>query len=244
MERQIGDLAVQALNIPEKVIIVLDRAQDEQCTLFKVEGKNMCTLDCLKEAVSLFIHNKLEVCPQSHIALMTINECSASWNNDFTRNPRELLHTLGQIKACLVEDKFNLELVFDSIKEHVKVDFSEYRNIPPPYMVHVLFVYSRSYTIPEINVTGPLMNMLSSPYFVVDTCITHKNATFGNNVDKITEVLKQMNVNKMGYFYSEGKRSLHLFNNFGRLLGHPLQRFRQENADYSLQSALARLTKK
>lgn len=220
-------------NHPEKIIICIDRTQDDEFTKFyPASGEPYTPLHMLKRAVTMFLHNKFFIDQKHQYALVTLQENTSKWLHGFTSNIQSIMQELNKIDPCHAEDIFNLNSLFEAIldKMHVPEGFWE----PPQTTFRVVLLYNRSYTLPEINLDDKLVEVLNSSKFFLDILMTHEPPDTDNNCQKIFDVLQGLDKKGCGYFFSVGRSMQELYASMGKLLSHPLQRPLQSKAVYTL----------
>lgn len=211
-------------NIPEKLILVIDRAQDENFTPFIANNSKFTPLSMLKRAIHLFIKLKHTINKYNEFAVITLNENNAKWILNFTTDMRKLKDVLNKIDKCEVEDTFNLNSLFDEINENISMPEVVRPEIPPSYIVRTVIFYGRSYTIPKIQLNECVENLLENPYFICDVLITHEPVESSNYCNKIFNVLQELDKKGLAYFFPVCRDSRRLHNCAAKLLAHPLQR--------------------
>ncbi|KAI4458123.1 hypothetical protein MML48_7g00007146 [Holotrichia oblita] len=225
-------------NVPEKIIIILDRAEDEVSTCFELNnGNKLKPLDMLKDSVKFFLNMKNSFDNKHEFALITLNENSASWIHDFTNNIQSIIQKLKEIEECETEDIFDLGTVFDLINKNIKVPTQNSDLvIPPPFVVRALFLYNRSITMPEIELTDEISELLHSPYFTFDVAMTHEIPDSSNKCNLIFKELQQLDTKGFAYFFPISRSAALLYAAIAKLLSHPLQRCTQKDANYKINS--------
>jgi len=227
-------------NVPEKIIIVLDRANDENCTNFEMTtGKQYSPLFMLQHALQLFLYNKSFIDTRHQFALMVLNENSATWVHDFTNAPQDIIASVRSMTEfpCDPEDIFDLNSVFDIINKKVEVNpTSKDLTIPPLEVVRTILLYGRSYSIPQLTRTQEIETLLSSPYFTVDVVMTHEPPDAANHCDRIFKALQEIDRKGFAYSFSVSRNASELHCAMAKVLSHPLQRPHQLHAKYDVAS--------
>lgn len=225
-------------NVPEKIIIVLDHACDENITDFEMNsGKKYTPLFMLQHALKIFLHSKSSIDSKHEYALMLLNANSATWVHSFTNSPQDILASLEGIieTPCEPEDIFNLNTIFNLIKEEVELCPSQ-EDVPPAYVVRVILLYGRSYSIPQLQRTMEIEELLSSPYFIVDVIMTHEPPDSANHCERIFKALQQIDIKGYGYSFSVSRNASDLHCAMAKILSHPLQRIHQQDINYDMSS--------
>ncbi|XP_065156525.1 BRISC and BRCA1-A complex member 1-like [Atheta coriaria] len=225
-----------AYNAPEKIIIVYDSAIDEVSTGFLMNNEKICPTVMLKRSLRFFLYNKQLIDPRHEFALVVIDDNSVVWLKDFTCHIDTIINALDEISACETEDILVLDNLFKLIGTKVKMpEIKENFNVPPPYVVRVLFTYGRSYTMPKLDYQlQEVFSLVSSPYFTFDILMTHEMPSTTNNCIKIFKDLQQIDCKGFAYFFPVGRSAAQLHLCIAKLLGHPLQRSVQRLADYTI----------
>ncbi|GJQ77053.1 hypothetical protein Trydic_g23625 [Trypoxylus dichotomus] len=228
--------ALPPYNVPEKILIILDRAEDEVSTYFELNnGNKLKPLDMLKDSLKFFLNTKNSIDKRHKFALLTLNENSASWIHDFTNNVQSIIQEMEEIEECETEDIFDLATVFDLINKNVKVPPSKNDLIiPPPFVVRAIFLYNRSITMPQIEMTDEIRKLLESPYFTFDVAMTHEVPDSSNKCNLIFKELQQLDTKGYAYFFPVSRSASLLYTAMAKLLAHPLQRCTQKDANYKL----------
>lgn len=211
-------------NVPEKLILVIDRAQDENYTPFIANNSKITPLSMLKRAIQIFIKLKHTINNYNEFAIVTLNENNAKWVLNFTGDMRKLRDALNKIDKCEVEDTFNLNSLFDEINENISVPEFVKPEIPPSHIVRTVIFYGRSYTIPKIQLNECIESLLENPYFICDVLMTHEPVESSNYCNKIFNVLQELDKKGLAYFFPVCRDSRRLHNCAAKLLAHPLQR--------------------
>lgn len=223
-------------NVPEKIVIVLDRALDENCTSFEImSGKKYSPLFMLQHAIKLFLHNKIAIDNQHEFALVFLNENSATWIHDFTSSPQDIIRTMQSDTECEPEDIFDLNSLFGLIAKRVELDIPKNNLlVPPTFVVRTVLLYGRSYSIPQLSKMNEIKELLDSPYFTLDVIMTHEPPSSGNHCSKIFKVLQEIDTKGFGYSFSVSRNASDLHLAMAKILSHPLQRMHQLNAKYDI----------
>ncbi|XP_018565083.1 BRISC and BRCA1-A complex member 1 [Anoplophora glabripennis] len=223
-----NESSIPNANVPEKLILVIDRAQDENFTPFVANNSKFTPLSMLKRAIQLFIKLKHTINKSNEFAIVVLNENNAKWILNFTSDMRKLKDAINKIDKCEVEDTFNLNSLFDEIKENVTMPNLLKLEVPPSYIVRTVIFYGRSYTIPKIQLNESIENLLENPYFICDVLITHEPVESSNYCHKIFNALQELDKKGLAYFFPVCRDSRRLHNCAAKLLGHPLQRPKQK----------------
>ncbi|KAJ8921888.1 hypothetical protein NQ315_008521 [Exocentrus adspersus] len=212
-------------NVPEKLVLVIDRAQDENFTPFILNNSKFTPLSMLKRAVHMFIKLKNTINKHNEFAIIVLNENNAKLLLHFTSDMRKLKDAVNKISKCEVEDTFNLNSLFDEIRANIVMpDPTVKEEIPPSHIVRTVIFYGRSYTIPKFEPSERIQRLLKNPYFICDVLITHEPVEASNYCKKIFNALQSIDKNGLAYFFPVCRDTRRLHNCAAKLLGHPLQR--------------------
>lgn len=235
-EFEIPERSLPSYNLPEKIVIVIDTAQDEVSTDFQLSNGNSCTpLSMLKCAIEIFLHNKHSIDDNHEYALVILNENTASWILDFTNNIQDILKSLRNLEDCHTEDIFDLNSLFDVINKNIAIPCTKASLVvPPQYVVRAIMLYGRSFTVPQLTRTNEIDNILSSPYFTFDVLMTHEPPSADNNCNKIFKVFQNLDTKGFAYFFTVSRNVIALHTAMAKLLSHPLQRPVQKQANYTV----------
>ncbi|KAJ8948393.1 hypothetical protein NQ314_008433 [Rhamnusium bicolor] len=219
-----GEYSLPNENVPEKIILVIDRAQDENFTPFVTNNCTFTPLSMLKRAIHVFLKLKHTINKYNEFAIVVLNENNAKWILNFTSDMRKLRDAINRITECEVEDTFNLNSLFDELVNNITMPDTIKSEIPPSYIVRTVIFYGRSYTIPEIELDEKLENLLENPYFTCDVLMTHEPVDPSNHCNRIFTALQNLDKKGLAYFFPVCRDSRRLHNCAGKLLAHPLQR--------------------
>lgn len=235
-EVQLPKRSVLPYNVPEKIILVLDTALDENFTEFQLADNASCTsLTILIRGIEMFLCNKSAIDQRHQYAVMILNDNTVKWVVNFTSDIDKILKELNNLNECSTEDIFDLNQVFNLIHDHVMLEpVNEEMKVPPAYIVRTVLFYARSYTVPQLTRTQEVESLLSSPYFSFDILMVHEPPSTDNNCTKIANILQEIDCKGFSYFFSVTRSRSDLFVAMAKLLAHPLQRPVQSVAKYTL----------
>ncbi|XP_018328002.1 BRISC and BRCA1-A complex member 1-like [Agrilus planipennis] len=228
--------SLPSFNVPEKIIIAVDRVQDDNCSEFVTSGKSYSPLVMVKKAVEVFIHNKAILNSSHQFGLMGLNETNVDWIQDFTSSPQDIINSVNAMKECQTEDIFDLSSVFNMINRKIALNVakSDVDDIPN-FVVRLILIYGRSYTIPKLEKSEEIEKLLNCPYFTVDCVMTHEPVSSANNCDTIFRQLQQLDRKGFSYCFAVARNAFDLYVSMAKLLSHPLQRPPQDDAKYYLE---------
>lgn len=210
-------------NIPEKIILVIDQAQDENVTPFKLNNGSYTPLSMLKRAIHVFIKLKHTINKNHEFAIVILNTNNARWYLNFSTDVRQIFNFIDKLDECEVEDTFKMNSLFEELLENISLPVMK-ENVSPPYLIRTILCYGRSYTLPKMELTEEIKELLQHPYFVVDVLMSHEPVDKGNNCKKIFECLQNLDKKGYSYFFPVCRDTKRLHTCFAKLLAHPLQR--------------------
>ncbi|CAH1163324.1 unnamed protein product [Phaedon cochleariae] len=211
-------------NVREKIILAIDRAQDENCTPFMTEKSKFTPLSMFRRSLHLFLKLKHLINKDNEFALVVLNENSAKWHLNFTNDLRKLNQEIERITQCDVEDTFNMNNLLQEISHHVQVPETDSDEIAPTFVIRTILLYGRSYTIPVYKPDINIETILKKPYFYFDVLFTHEPVDRSNNCNNIFEALQSLDKKGLSYFFPVCRDTRRLHNSMAKLLAHPLQR--------------------
>jgi len=218
-----SDYILPNMDTLEHIVLVIDTAQDENCTPFIIGNQKYTPLGMLRRAISIFIKLKHNINPHHEFAIIVMNESDARLALPFTNDSRKLNDCLNKLTECETEDVFDLNTVFKIIME-VEAPQPLAPGIAPPYVLRTIIFYGRSYTLPEITITKELSMYLNHPFFTCDILMTHEPVEASNHCEKIFLILQNLDKKGTAYFFPVCRDLRRLHRCTGKLLAHPLQR--------------------
>ncbi|XP_017770328.1 PREDICTED: BRISC and BRCA1-A complex member 1-like [Nicrophorus vespilloides] len=221
-------------NVPERIIIVYDRAEDEVSTKFELGAQSFTPADMIKRSLEFFLHNKSSIDNRHQFALVVLNENSVVWVKDFTHDVKSIITTLQDTPNCHTEDVLVLDKLFDLVNSKSELRKLDTGNldVPPKYVVRILFVYGRSFTMPQIKNQDLRKGIVENPFFTFDVIMTHEKPNTDNNAERISKFLQNVDTKGFAYFFPVARNAKDLHIAMAKLLGHPLQRPCQKAANY------------
>ncbi|KAL1505515.1 hypothetical protein ABEB36_005063 [Hypothenemus hampei] len=210
-------------DVIERIILVIDRVQDENYTPFVLGNQTFTPLNMVKKAISIFIKLKLGINHKHEFAIIVMNNNKASVLMEFTNNPKQLVDALNRISECETEDVFDLNTIFDLI-ETAELPEPVDSGLAPPFLLRTVIFYGRSYTIPKLTLNEGLERLLNNKNFVCDVLMTHEPLETSNNCQKIFDHLQNLDPKGYGYFFPVCRDYKRMFKYTGKLLAHPFQR--------------------
>jgi len=229
---------VPELNLPEKILLVIDTVREQQCTSFKLgTGATYLPLFMIKRVVENFVGAKSTIQPGVHeYALMSLDSHGASWLCDYTSNTKTVLNHLESVTEDVLDEEqktYDLGLLFEVI--HARVAMPP-RN-QPTFTSRVILIYGRSNSVPKFH-TGQkyLENLTENPYFFLDVLFAHEPPSDDNMCEAVYAEITALDTTSFSYIFEVGRNAAKIHDNMAKLLAHPLQRPPQKDASYTLYS--------
>lgn len=226
------------INLPEKILLVIDTVKERQCTPFKLgTGATYSPLFMIKRVVENFLGAKSTIQPGVHeYALMSLDSHDASWLCDYTCNTKTVLNHLENIVEDVPDEEqktCDLGQLFEAIHARVAIPT---RN-QPTFVSRVILIYGRSSSIPKFH-TGQkyLDNLTENPYFFLDVLFVHEPLSDDNMCEAVYAEIAALDTTNFSYIFEVGRNAAKIHDNMAKLLAHPLQRPLQKDASYTLYS--------
>ncbi|KAK2575711.1 hypothetical protein KPH14_012100 [Odynerus spinipes] len=227
------------LNIPEKILFVVDTVKEENYTPFKVgTGESYPPLYMIKRVVETFINAKSTIQRKHEYGLMILDSAGTRWICDFTNNIKIILTCLDTIEESSDEEKtFDIGQVFKEIQSQITV--KSYEITLPMFTTRVILIYSRSNCIPRFH-SGQkcLTNLTENPYFFLDVLFVHEPPTAENLCEKVYAEIITLDTTNFSYILEVGRNAAKLHDNMAKLLAHPLQRPPQKDMCYTINESI------
>ncbi|KAG8234034.1 hypothetical protein J437_LFUL013202 [Ladona fulva] len=222
------------VHTPEKVILCFDLSGDQfyMTTKFN-EVNSISSLSVIKQAIEMFIHSKHMIDKRHEFAFVVVHQ-KAVWLQDFTNKPKDLITVLSELTETPSSSSFCLSSLFDVIRENIKLPSVEDPNLPPPYVVRAILVYSRSQCVPKFyDGKENFQSLMSSKYFNFDYVVIHESLSAeGDTSGEIANAFLEMNSKPYSLKFNICRSATKLFDTMAKLLSHPLQRY----ASYDLRT--------
>lgn len=232
---------IPELNLPEKIILVIDTVREQQCTPFKLgTGATFSPLYMIKRVVESFVGAKSTIQPGIHeYALMSLGSQGASWLCDYTSNIKTVVNHLESITEDVLDEEqktYDLGQLFEAIHARIAIPAMN----QPMFVSRVILIYGRSNSIPKFH-TGHkyLENMTGNPCFFLDVLFVHEPASDDNMCEAVYAEIAALDTTNYSYIFEVGRNPAKLHDNMAKLLAHPLQRPLQKDAFYSFISNTA-----
>lgn len=229
------------LNLPEKILFVIDTVKEQQCTPFKLgTGATYSPLCMIKRVVETFIHAKSTIQPGHEYALMTLDTCGAYWLCDYTNNIKTVLGHLESITENVSDQEqrsYDFSQMFEKIHARIAIPQSakhQTANLVPTFTSRMILIYTRSNSIPKFQ-TGQkyLENLTENPYFFLDVLFVHEPPTSDTMCDAVYAEIAALDTTNFSYILEVGRNAAKIHDNMAKLVAHPLQRPPQKDASYS-----------
>ncbi|XP_014470585.1 PREDICTED: BRISC and BRCA1-A complex member 1-like [Dinoponera quadriceps] len=234
------------LNLPEKILIVIDTVREQQCTPFKLgTGATYSPLYMIKRAVESFVHAKSTIQMSHEFALMTVDARSIHWLCDYTSDIRTVLVHLDGVSEDVVDEEqriYDLDQLFEAIYTRITIPTTREQSAPaaPTFTSRVILIYGRSNSIPKFhNGRKYLYDLTDNPYFFLDVLFVHEPPGEDNRCEEVYAEITTLDTTNLSYILEVGRNAANIHNNMAKLLAHPLQRPLQNDASYTLYSTQA-----
>ncbi|XP_070151443.1 BRISC and BRCA1-A complex member 1 isoform X1 [Polyergus mexicanus] len=226
---------IPELNLPEKIILVIDTVREQKFTPFKFgTGATFSPLYMIKRAVENFICAKATIQPGVHeYALMSLDSQGAFWLCDYTSNIKTVVNHLEGIAEDVLEEEqrtYDLGQLFETI--HARTATPAMNR--PMFVSRVILIYGRSNSIPKFR-TGHkyLENLTENPCSFLDVLFVHEPASDDNMCEAVYAEIAALDTTNYSYIFEVGRNPAKLHDNMAKLLAHPLQRPLQKDASYT-----------
>ncbi|XP_011871814.1 PREDICTED: BRISC and BRCA1-A complex member 1-like [Vollenhovia emeryi] len=226
---------VPELNLPEKILLVVDTVREQQCTPFKLgTGATYPPLFMIKRVVESFVGAKSTIQPGVHeYALMSLGSRGASWLCDYTSNTKTVLNHLESVAEDVPDEEhktYDLGLLFEVIHARAATP----ARCQPTFTSRVILIYGRSNSVPKFH-TGQkyLENLTENPYFFLDVLFAHEPPGNDNMCEAVYAEIAALDTTSFSYIFEVGRNAAKIHDNMAKLLAHPLQRPPQKDASYT-----------
>ncbi|KOB68576.1 BRISC and BRCA1-A complex member 1 [Operophtera brumata] len=228
------------VNVPEKIIICLDVCYDNNNALYRLgDGTTFTPVNMMKRVLDFFLYSKNAINKNTEFALLILKGNEPCWVQNMTSNLRDIINAVDYLNAeeCTSEN-FDFKKIFQMVKQ--KVEIPEYKEgeciLPPPCVVRMIVLYSRSNCIPLISQDDPCLIFLKKQmYFYIDILLAHEDDCSTYKCEGIYDALQYLD-NGYSYVYEVSRNATKIHDCIAKLLAHPLQRPLQKHTDYSFGS--------
>lgn len=233
-----------SVNLPEKILFVIDTVRERSCTPFKLStGAKYTPLFMMKRVVENFVCIKSTIQRSHEYALMILNSQGAQWTCDFTSNIKSIVNQLDVIDEDVMEEdqeSYDFGQLFDKIQSKLQCSLTNKHCIsaPPSFVFRVILMYSRSNSIPRFCTDRKCLDrLMENPYFFMDALYVHEPPSSENSCEEIYGEIAKMDTTNFSYILEVGRNAAKLHDNMAKLLAHPLQRPPQRDACYTIHSS-------
>ncbi|KAK0178910.1 hypothetical protein PV327_007750 [Microctonus hyperodae] len=228
------DMKLPALNLPEKILIIIDTIRESDCTPFEFGcGSKYSPLDIIKRAVQFFICSKSTINPKHEYALMILDADSAKLICDFTNDEKKLSSILKEIQEIVLTDTveyFDLDTCFQIISGF-SIGIGE---MFPSYVYRTILIYTRSNCIPRFYMRHNFELFMKHNYYFFDALFVHEPPSDNNKSELVYAELSKLDIKNNSWIFEVGRYAAQLHTQMAKLLAHPLQRPKQDSADYKI----------
>ncbi|XP_031845415.1 BRISC and BRCA1-A complex member 1 isoform X2 [Nomia melanderi] len=235
---------LSGINLPEKILFVIDTVREKNCTPFKLStGAEYMPLFMMKRVVENFVCIKSTIQRSHEYAIMTLNSQGARWICDFTSNIKSIVGHLDIIDEDTCEEDlsaYDLGQLFERIQSKVPLPPKKHTStLLPTFVTRVILMYSRSNDIPKFLTSKKFFDNLTENWcFFIDVLYIHEPPDSKNLCEEIYAEMAMLDTANYSYILEVGKNAAKLHDNMAKLLAHPLQRPSQKDACYTIYSSL------
>ncbi|XP_076629065.1 BRISC and BRCA1-A complex member 1 [Colletes latitarsis] len=227
------------MNLPEKILFVIDTIREKNCTPFKLTtGAKYMPLFMIKRVVENFVCIKSSIQSSHEYALMILNTQGVHWICDFTNNIKTIVNLLDTINEDVLEENqqiYCLGQMFATIQSRLLMPPKKQGTTIPTFVNRVILMYSRSYCVPIVYTGKTFLERLTdNPYFFIDVLYVHEPPSSENSCEKIYAELATLETTNFSYILEVGRNAAKLHDNMAKLLAHPLQRPPQKDTCYTI----------
>ncbi|CAF2031548.1 unnamed protein product [Brassica oleracea var. botrytis] len=209
----------------EDILICVD-VDAESMAEMKTTGTNgrpLTRMECVKQAIILFIHNKLSINPDHRFAFATLSKSAAWLKKDFTSDAASAIASLRGLSATKSSGRADLTQLFRVAAHEAKISRAQNR------ILRVILIYCRSSVRPTHE--WPLKQKL----FTLDVMYLHDKPSPDNCpqdvYDSLVDAVERVSEYE-GYIFESGQGlARSVFKPMSILLSHPQQRCAQDDLD-------------
>lgn len=226
---------VPELNLPEKILLVIDTVKEQQCTPFKLgTGATYSPLFMIKRVVENFVCAKSTIQPGVHqYALMSLEAMDTCWLCDYTSNIKTVFNYLEGIEENTLDEEqktYDLGNLFETIHGRIAIPSKH----QPAFVSRVILIYGRSSSVPKFYTRQKyLENLTENPYFFLDVLFVHEPPGDDDICEKVYAEIAALDTMGFSYIFEVGRNAAKIHDNMAKLLAHPLQRPLQKDASYT-----------
>ncbi|EOA17155.1 hypothetical protein CARUB_v10005423mg, partial [Capsella rubella] len=218
--------ALKAGRIKSEDILICIDVDAESMVEMKTTGTNgrpLIRMECVKQAIILFVHNKLSINPDHRFAFATLSKSAAWLKKDFTSDAESAVASLRGLSANKSSSRADLTLLFRAAAQEAKISRAQNR------ILRVILIYCRSSMRPIHD--WPLNQKL----FTLDVMYLHDKPSPDNCpqdvYDSLVDAVEHVSEYE-GYIFESGQGlARSVFKPMSMLLSHPQQRCAQDDLD-------------
>uniref|UniRef100_A0A1J3J0W7 BRISC and BRCA1-A complex member 1 n=1 Tax=Noccaea caerulescens TaxID=107243 RepID=A0A1J3J0W7_NOCCA len=218
--------ALKPARIKSEDIIICVDVDAESTVEMKTTGTNgrpLIRMECVKQAIILFIHNKLSINPDHRFAFATLSKSAAWLKKEFTSDAESAVASLRGLSATKSSGRADLTLLFRAAAHEAKNSRAQNR------ILRVILIYCRSSVRPTHD--WPINQKL----FTLDVMYIHDKPGPDNCpqdvYDSLVDAVEHVSEYE-GYIFESGQGlARSVFKPMSILLAHPQQRCAQDDLD-------------
>ncbi|KAH9316685.1 hypothetical protein KI387_025312 [Taxus chinensis] len=203
----------------------IDRQMEADMKSVGTKGQAFTRLDCIKQAICLFVHSKLAINPNHRFAFARLDQSATWWQREFTNDLNTINASVRGLAADAVYKHCDLSQLFRMAASEAKKSRAQFRSL------RVILIYCRSSVVPEHPSHWPETQKL----FNLDVMYLHDKPSRENCPQKVydalVDALERVSEHE-GYIFENGTGLTRvLFRDMCILLSHPQQRCAQDDID-------------
>uniref|UniRef100_A0A1J3G1T5 BRISC and BRCA1-A complex member 1 n=2 Tax=Noccaea caerulescens TaxID=107243 RepID=A0A1J3G1T5_NOCCA len=218
--------ALKPARIKSEDILICVDVDAESTVEMKTTGTNgrpLIRMECVKQAIILFIHNKLSINPDHRFAFATLSKSAAWLKKEFTSDAESAVASLRGLSATKSSGRADLTLLFRAAAHEAKNSRAQNR------ILRVILIYCRSSVRPTHD--WPINQKL----FTLDVMYIHDKPGPDNCpqdvYDSLVDAVEHVSEYE-GYIFESGQGlARSVFKPMSILLAHPQQRCAQDDLD-------------
>jgi len=210
----------------KKIILAIDLDNEVDSLDFVRNKKSVPTrLDLIKAAFRNFVYSKQKMNPNHEFALCVLTD-AAVWFQDFTSDAEVFVKRLMSLQSQGEYATFNMNSLFEVIssKNPEILQTNSINKFNLSHVYRLIFTYSRSNTIPTLNISQ-VQTILDSPILFFDSLYVHAKPTKTNKPQEVYDFITEIEgKEKISYYFESSTNAKKFYLHSTHLLGHPLQR--------------------
>lgn len=231
------------LNLPEKILFVVDTVKERNCTPFKLgTGAKYTPLFIIKRVVENFVYAKSTIKRSHEYAIMTLDSQSAQWICDFTNNTKTIVNYLDGIEEDILEEDqktYDVGQLFEKIHARIPLPVVNCGAMIPSFCTRIILIYARSNCVPKFDTSQmSLDSLMENSYVFLDSLYVHEPPCSTNMCEEIYTEIGKLDKTNSCYILEVGRNAAKLHDNMAKLLAHPLQRSQQKDVSNSVYSSV------